>query len=138
MPRPRRTAAEKPEGHYADISKPAGRKRVAAAGPAEAGPSKRRGKKAEDTKMKGTDNGSEEDPDLPLGLSTRSFTNDELARDLGTCYINLVEPAPDRPKRQKRWTQPASKSPIDKLEDTPKGWNMNEPDLDPEYVLFIP
>ena len=139
MPRPRRAAAAKPEGHYTETSRPGTQKRGAATDTAEAGSSKRRAKKAksEDTRMKGVDNESEEDPDLPLGLSTRSFTPVELEEDLKISYKDLIPPAPELPKRQKRWSQPANKDPIDQLEKTPKGWNKHEPDLHPEYALFI-
>jgi hypothetical protein len=144
MPRPRRAAAEKAKGHYSETTRSETRKkRGATADPveaAEAGPSKRpRGsKKSEDTKMKGTEDEKEEDPNLPLGLSTRSFTHEELMDDLNVCYIDLIPPASfDLPKRQKRWTQPESKPPIESIEKAPEGWNMDEPDLDPTYVPFL-
>jgi hypothetical protein len=122
----------KPKGHYADTANPTSRKRSASQ--AIAGRSKRRTKKSSDTEMKDADVETE-DPNLPLGLSTRSFTPDELKKDLNISYKDLIKPAKSLPKRQKRWTQPETKAPIVHIEDTPKGWNMDEPDLDPKYVI---
>ncbi|KAJ5371644.1 hypothetical protein N7517_003650 [Penicillium concentricum] len=56
-----------------------------------------------------------------------------LRLDLKNSYEGKMPPRvqTERPARQKRWKRPAT-NPIDFMEDLPKGWNAEEPDLDPE------
>ncbi|KAJ5521045.1 hypothetical protein N7463_001498 [Penicillium fimorum] len=51
-----------------------------------------------------------------------------LALDLKNSYEGKILPPIQRPARQQRWKQPAT-NPIEHLEDVPKGWNSEEPDL---------
>lgn len=60
-----------------------------------------------------------------------------LALDLKKSYEGQIPlPTLPKPKQQMRWKQSAT-DPIDNLMDTPKGWNSNEPDLDPKYVFPV-
>ncbi|OQE36736.1 hypothetical protein PENCOP_c011G05020 [Penicillium coprophilum] len=85
--------------------------------------------------------GRSEDNPAPVGADTQAsapvydpspepLDPAALALDLKNSYEGkLPLPAP-RPERQTRWRQPAT-NPIERFEDTPKGWNHDEPDLDP-------
>lgn len=56
--------------------------------------------------------------------------------DLKTDYTEKMEKARAKPKLAKNkvvWGP--VKNQIDDLEKVPKGWTMDEPDLDPKYVL---
>ena len=114
MDRPRRAAAQKPEAHYATSSHKSQIKEDAMSSdvPTTAPPS-----------------ATVPAPVIvlePLGPAS-------LALDLNKSYEGQI-PTPTLPKRQTRWKQPAT-NPIVNLMDMPKGWNSNEPDLDPKYVF---
>ncbi|KUM57067.1 hypothetical protein ACN42_g10127 [Penicillium freii] len=117
MNRPRRAASTKPVGHYAPTSQ---KRKASATG---GGPARKKGKKAAQPQVDGIG--------LPIPvIQPTPLDPAALALDLNKSYESEILP-PTRPKRQTRWQQPAS-NPIMKLQHTPKGWNDQEPDLDPD------
>ncbi|CAI7655869.1 unnamed protein product [Penicillium viridicatum] len=117
MNRPRRADAAKPVGHYAPTSQ---KRKASVTG---GGPAPKKGKKAAQPKSGGIG--------LPIPvIQPKPLDPAALALDLNKSYESEILP-PTRPKRQTRWQQPAS-NPIMKLQHTPKGWNDQEPDLDPD------
>ncbi|KAJ5153665.1 uncharacterized protein N7500_009104 [Penicillium coprophilum] len=144
MGRPRRAAAQKPAGHYALTS--ATRVQKASATPARK-PRKKKDQSEEDAmsldtaatgpsrksrKGKGRSEGDTMGTDMPPPPKKIAKGRvAALALDLKNSYEGKLPPPAPRPERQTRWRQPAT-NPIERFEDTPKGWNHDEPDLDPD------
>ncbi|KAG0154482.1 hypothetical protein PDIDSM_50 [Penicillium digitatum] len=139
MVRPRRAAAQKPEGHYAAATSPIKKRRIStiASSARKKGKQKTEFQYAEDAMrlpLPGFAPAPAPAPapsHKPIPVMVPPPLNPAaLALDLKKSYEGQI-PLPTLPKRQKRWRQPA-KNPIIRLEDTPKGWNAKEPDLDPD------
>ncbi|KAJ5425036.1 hypothetical protein N7465_000106 [Penicillium sp. CMV-2018d] len=129
MNRPRRAAAAKPQGHYA----PTSQKRKAS--DTGSGSARKKGKKPAQPQVDGMGLPipvpAPADAAVPIPvIQPTPLDPAALALDLNKSYEGEIPP-PTRPKRQTRWQQPAA-NPIMRLQHTPKGWNDQEPDLDPD------
>jgi hypothetical protein len=134
MDRPRRAAAAKPQGHYAAATSPVKKRKSSATASTS---SRKKGKQREQTQVDAMGLPIPTDAAAPIPVITpKPLDPAALALDLDKSYEGQITPPapPTRPKRQPRWQQPAA-NPIMFLEDTPIGWNPDEPDLDPEYVF---
>ncbi|KAJ5953015.1 uncharacterized protein N7479_011428 [Penicillium vulpinum] len=147
MDRPRRAAAQKPEGHYA-LTSPTKKRKTRSE--ALTGKKDKKNDDSDEDSMsknmpssapqkKGKQKQSKIDPiaEDTLAPGTIPVILPEpldpvaLALDLKVSYESRIPPPPVRPKRQTRWQRPAT-NPIVYMEDLPKGFNYDEPDLDPE------
>ncbi|KAF4772209.1 hypothetical protein HAV15_004948 [Penicillium sp. str.  len=132
MNRPRRAAATKPPGHYAPTS-PAKKRKASDTASASA---RKKGKQKAQPMVDGMGvsiPGPVPGPSaaVPIPVITPTPVDPAaLALDLNKSYEGQIPP-PTRPIRQTRWQQPAA-NPIMFIQDTPKGWNDKEPDLDPD------
>lgn len=135
MNRPRRAAAAKPVGHYAATS-PAKKRKASDSASASAN---KKGKQKAQPMVNAIGlpmPGPVAAPAVAIPVITPTPLDPAaLALDLNKSYEGQIAP-PIRPKRQPRWQQPATK-PIMFMQDTPIGWNSDEPDLDPEYVFLV-
>jgi hypothetical protein len=145
MDRPRRAAAQKPEGHYAGTSatrKTSGTRKTPST--RKASPTRKvtkSGVTRKQRKGKNPSEGDEMDMNRPTPAAVETTPGDPpepldpaaLALDFKRSYEGAIPP-PVRPKRGKRFKQPAS-NPITNLNDVAKGWSLYDPDLDPQYVF---
>lgn len=136
MDRPRRAAASKPAGHYAATTTSTKRKKS----DSTTASSRKKGKQRAEPTVYGV--GSRTPVPLPadVSLPIPVITPDPLdpaalASDLNKSYEDQIT-SPKWPKRQQRWKNPTG-NPIRFMEDTPIGWNTDEPDLDPQCVFPI-
>ncbi|KAJ9489694.1 hypothetical protein VN97_g3564 [Penicillium thymicola] len=130
MDRPRRAAAAKPPGHYAATTTSTKRKKADTA----TASARKKGKQRADPTAYGMGSRTPaplpSDASLPIPVITPDPLDPAaLALDLNKSYEDQITP-PVWPKRQQRWKNPTG-NPIRFMEDTPIGWNSDEPDLDP-------
>ncbi|KGO42720.1 hypothetical protein PEX1_038590 [Penicillium expansum] len=137
MVRPRRAAAQKPQGHYAASTSPTKRRKTSST----ASSARKKGKKRAEAQYEEDSMGlpvpTLAPPPAPATqpipvIAPQPLDPTALALDLNTSYEGRIpQSTPRLPSRQPRWRQPAT-NPILFKEHTPKGWNDKEPDLHPD------